>query len=325
MHTNGEKIAFIESVFGKGILGPKGDFDVRCPFCKHLRQGKLKLSININNDINHCWVCGFKSRNLLFLLKKFGNKEQISTYKLKFLPKGAIVIETYDENEHPLEITLPENYQLVVQYTGSNKTKSSAKEFLVKRKLDIADIWMFKIGLSDEKRWKNRIIIPSFDTNGKLNCFVSRNIYDDDFRRKWDIPRVHKSEVIFNELNINWNKRLYVCENPLDMMKFGSNCTTILGSDLSETSLLFSKILENDTEVILALDKDTFFNKTLKYYSLLESYGVNVKVIDYSEFEDIKHITKLHAKNIKCISYSWKDTFSMKLHKICNGNLGLTI
>ena len=71
-------IDFIEKSFGQGQPSNQGlNFSVLCPICKENKGSsydKKKLVIRTDNSLCHCWVCGYKSRNLLFLIKKYHNE-----------------------------------------------------------------------------------------------------------------------------------------------------------------------------------------------------------------------------------------------------------
>ena len=72
MKSNTEKIAFVESCFGSTKVARDGaNVAVKCPACG---EKKGKFSINIENWACHCWICGVKSKNLFFILKKHCDK-----------------------------------------------------------------------------------------------------------------------------------------------------------------------------------------------------------------------------------------------------------
>ena len=76
-----EKLNFIRSVFGEVTLSRnERDAAVKCPSCTSAR-GKRKLSIRIDDDYYHCWVCGIKGRNLVSLLKSLGRSDALDFYK----------------------------------------------------------------------------------------------------------------------------------------------------------------------------------------------------------------------------------------------------
>ena len=90
------------------------------------------------------------------------------------------------------------------------------------------------------------LILPSYDKNGELNFYVSRNIDADTANSfKYKNANVSKNKIIFNEINIDWNIPLTLVEGPLDLLKTNDNATCLLGSALNEEMLLFQQIVKN--------------------------------------------------------------------------------
>ena len=69
-------------------------------------------------------------------------------------------------------------------------------------------------------------------------------------------------------------------------IKSTANTVCLLGSNLRENSKLFTKIIENKTPVILALDND-MKRKSLEIARRLSDYGVTVKMINMHEYDDL--------------------------------------
>ena len=129
------------------------------------------------------------------------------------------------------------------------------------------------------------MILPSFDAEGKLNYYVARSIFKDN-KFKYINAKVPKKNVIFNEINIDWNQELTLVEGPFDLIKSNDNSTCLLGCSLKEDQLLFKKIVKNNTDVCLALDPDVS-DKAYKIAELLLSYGINVRILDCTGYDDV--------------------------------------
>ena len=65
----------------------------------------------------------------------------------------------------------------------------------------------------------------------------------------------------------------------------------MLGSFLSERSLLFQKIVKNETPIILALDHDAV-KKTQKVCGLLMDYNIPIKLLPLGSRSDVGEMTK---------------------------------
>jgi len=311
-----DSINFFESVFGKGRISANGiNFDVRCPICAPADPTKKKLSIRTDTSANHCWVCGWKSRTIVPLIRKHGTQTQLSTFKELFgLSDAENQLVTGERPEKKLE--LPKDFQLLTTASVSDPDVKAAWRYVVSRGITEKDAWYFKFGVSNELRWKRRIIMPSFDATGNLNYFTARAI-DKDRKPKYDNPDVDKNPVVFNDINIDWSKRLVLVEGPFDLVKCPDNSTAILGSDLDERHEIFNKILLNGTPVSLALDGDMWETKTPKIVKKLKEYDIDVVVVDVRPWGDPGSMSRAELENALATAKTptWKDDFLTKLNK----------
>ena len=322
-----DSIAFYESVFGRGRISANGiNFDVRCPICAPSDPSKKKLSIRTDTSANHCWVCGFKSRSIAPLIRKYGTQSQFSVFKELFgISDVASQLVTGDVSVEQ-KVELPKDFQLLTLAPENDPDVKAAWRYVFNRGLSEKDAWYFKFGISSEPKWKRRIIMPSFDFEGKLNYFTARAI-DRDKKPKYDNPHVDHREVVFNEININWSQRLTLVEGPFDLTKCPDNSTALLGSDFSEQHELFNKILVHGTKVALALDGDMWSTKTPKITKKLQEYDVDVVVVDVRPWGDPGSMSKSEFEGaLRDAKYlSWEDNFSTKLQKamVSRSNLSL--
>ena len=152
------------------------------------------------------------------------------------------------------------------------------------------DLLYFKLGAVTKGRYRRRVIIPSFDSSGVLNYYTARGI-DTDVIRKYLNPKVKRSEIIFNEINIDWKRELTLVEGPFDLIKSNENATCLLGSSLSEHHELFKKIVANRTPVVLALDPDAI-KKTHDIAAILARFDVSVRILKFNNFSDVGEMPK---------------------------------
>lgn len=311
-----DKIKFYESIFGRGRISNNGvNFDVRCPICAPLDASKKKLAIRTSDDANHCWVCGWKARSLAPLLRKYGTQEHLNAYRELTGQGGKSELITA-ELDKSQKIELPKDFKLLTLASDMDPDVKAAWRYVYSRGLTDKDAWYFKFGISDEYRWKRRVIMPSFDAEGNLNYFAARAI-DKDKKPKYDNPDVDKNPIVFNEINIDWSKRLTLVEGPFDLVKCPENSTALLGSDLDERHEVLNKILLYNTPVALALDGDMWHKKTPKIVKKLQEYDVDVVVVDVRPWGDPGSMSK--AEFEKALSeatvFDWNDRFSNKLEK----------
>jgi hypothetical protein len=311
-----DSINLYESIFGKGRISANGiNFDVRCPICAPTDPSKKKLSIRTDTSANHCWVCGWKSRTIVPLIRKYGEQSQLNKFKELFgLSDSQNNLVTGEKEEKKIE--LPKDFQLLTLASTSDPDVKAAWRYLTSRGLDEKDAWYYKFGISNEMRWKRRIIMPSFDKDGNLNFFTARAI-DKERKPKYDNPDVDKNPIVFNEININWSKKLVLVEGPFDLVKCPHNSTAILGSDLDERHEVFNKILLNNTPIAIALDGDMWETKTPKIVKKLQEYNVDVVVVDVRPWGDpgsmSRHEFVSSLKEARTLT--WQDNFLTKLNK----------
>jgi DNA primase len=195
------------------------------------------------------------------------------------------------EDKEAEKIEIPKGFSLLASGLSSKEpdTRDTIK-YIRRRGLSIRDMWYFRMGTCSSGRYRRRVILPSFDNEGHLNYYSARAI-DSDVKMKYLNARVPKSEIIFNEMNIDWTKELTLVEGPFDLTKCDDNATCLLGSHLTERSRLFNEIIRNRTPVILALDPDAK-KKSHKIAKLLSSYDVNVRMIHLGGIEDVGDMTR---------------------------------
>jgi hypothetical protein len=325
-----DHVRFVESVFGTGKLSRDSrNFDVRCPICAPSDRSKRKLAILLEDGRVHCWSCGYKAHTLAPLVKKFGTRDQLAEYRDRFMPAVERNRRCLDiDVGEPEKLALPKDFKLIVTASLRDPDVLALRRYLMEplpkcRGLTERDMWYFKLGYSEELRWKRRVLVPSFDAQGELNYFVGRTI--DRFRKpKYDSPDTqpgYKQTIVFNELNVDWSRELVLCEGTFDLMKCPDNAVPLLGSDLNEESALFNALVAHNTPVALALDADMRLKKTPKIARKLAEYDVAVRVVKVPD--DPGSMTKQEFKQhlAEAKPFSWSDAFTDKLESAAQTRL----
>lgn len=322
MITTTQKVDFISSTFGKAKLDSTAEnIAVSCPKCDE-KSEKLKLSINITTWQVHCWVCGLKSKNLYYILKKYISKDSASSFKKKFNLQISDQSSQEKDDEVIEKTCLPEGFCLLGENIKSRDPDiRSCISYLKSRGLSESDMWRFCLGTARTGTYRRRIIFPSFDLDGELNYFVARSI-DKDSKRKYVNARSKKSEIIFNEYLIDFKSELVIVEGPFDLVKSTKNSVCILGSSISKNSYLFKRIVHNQTPVVIALDYD-MREKTQKIARLLSDYGCNVRIAKIPEDSDIGDMSKIQAQEIIGESSLWSRNIGLleKIKSIKSGSI----
>ena len=240
-----ELLYILDNILGTHKPQGHNEFLFSCPFCNH---HKPKLAVNIETGNWHCWICNNRGRSLFSLFKKLNVDKSYIRELNKILNDISFSTET-DSTEYI--ITLPIEFQPLWK-TSTDYEFRHAIHYLKSRNIFINDIIKHNIGYCSTGKYANRIIIPSYDENGKLNFFTGRSYRDDYLPYK--NPPVSKNIVGFESL-ISWSFPVVICEGPMDAISIRRNAIPLYGKTLSQASLL--KILEHGVgEVYLSLDRD---------------------------------------------------------------------
>jgi len=297
-----DKIKFITSIFGTSRLQNNGiELMIPCPFCKDTK--KLKMNIRLDSDLYHCWVCNSKGRNLGRLIKQ-KKPSKVAQYFEKFGKNFAYNLEAITEDE-PL-VELPEGFRLIMQYL-SDPDARAIRAYCHSRGYTDTHLWRYRIGYTDEWKYRRRLLIPSFDCEGNLNYYSARAI--DETPYTYINAKANKRHIIFNDIDIDWSaESLTIVEGPLDWMKCSKlNAVCILGSSLSEDSLLFQKIVRNSMDVILSLDPDAY-KKQLRIAALLSSYDLKVSLAS-PETGDLGDMNALSIEHLMSTAVEYNNEF----------------
>lgn len=327
MSTVSEKANFIQKVFGSGRVGGN-NITVWCPVCASPEGSKKKLSIRLDDDVNHCWVCGWGARTLLPLIIKYGTAEEVHEYREKFLPE-VIDVTKYKTSQETVEADkilakLPSDFKLLAFNTKTRDPDvKSVKRYVESRGITERELWYWRIGTSNDPALRRRAIIPSFDSKGALNYYVARAI-DKVSYMKYTNADGDSIDIIFNELNIDWSKRLTIVEGAFDLIKCRGNATCVLGSNISEKSALFTQLLIHETPVVLALDND-MQGKTQKIAKFLKQYNIDVWIAQLGNKKDPGEMT--FAETDLAIAnaqpWTWKNFLTFKLNHAASCSLGM--
>ena len=309
------RTSFLRSLFGDGIRSADS-FAVTCPACCSGtdRQHKKKLSIKLNDGMHHCWICGLKGKTLRYTIKKF-HPSKLAEYCRVFEEEdynSKLSIPAEDIEEKP---ELPRGFLPISCNSPLDPDHIAVIRYLFERKLFRPDFYRWRLGTCLTGKFSRRVIMPSFDSEGCLNYFTARSI-DSDGAKKYINSKAKRKDVIFNEINIRWEKPLTLVEGPFDLMKCNWNATAMLGSYLDERFLLFQKIVKNNTPVVLAMDSDAT-EKRVKIAQKLKSYGINVKYINLGKFNDVGEMSKPDFINALSSAKEWSSV-SMLYSKISN-------
>ena len=242
------------------------------PFVSH---HKPKLQINIQSGKWHCWVSNVGGRNLFQLFSKVGASKQHFDELIVLVDD----IPRYKQNKDSKEeiVQLPKEFKPLWN-GGDGIVKRHALSYLYKRGIDDSDILKYNIGYCDDGIYSNRVIIPSYDSEGQLNFFVGRDFYNSKMKYR---NSTTTKDIIGFELFINWDEPIILCEGVFDAMSFKRNAIPLYGKTVMNK--LQKKIIESKMKKIyLALDSDAL-SDTIKISENFINNGIEVRMMEFKE------------------------------------------
>lgn len=309
MQINESLVALINSVLGTGKSTARGNKSYNCPKCNH---HKPKLEINFDITSPHyqkfaCWACGFKGKKIHQLFK------QVKTSPEALLELRSIVkTETADKETIVTEkLELPKEFQPLINISKSNIIGRHALAYLKSRNITEEDILKYNIGYCESGDYRNMIIIPSYDADGRLNYFTGRS-FEKDVKIKYKNPTVSRDIIPF-ELFINWDIPFILCEGPFDAIAIKRNVIPLLGKNI-QSKLMKKIVMSSVDKIYIALDRDAQ-KQALSFCEQLMNEGKEVYLVDMQD----KDPSEMGFENfINSISETYPLTFSGLLEKKFN-------
>ena len=275
------------------------------PFISH---HKPKLQINVQTQKWHCWVSNQGGHNLFQLFKKLkASKEHFD--ELVELVGDKKYVKRNTNKEDKKIVRLPNEFKPLWK-DGNSIIRKHAIVYLKNRGITLVDIIRYGMGYCEEGLYANRIIVPSYSSDGELNYFVGRDIYEGGM--KYKNPPVSK-DVIGLDLFINWNEPIVLCEGVFDAIAIRRNAIPLFGKTIPKS--LMKKIYEKQVkQIYILLDSDAIMDSIKMTDSLMKN-GIDVYYVNLSEEDPsdmgFKKVINL-IKETKQTSFS--DLMRMKLN-----------
>lgn len=270
-------VNLVNSVLGSGKSTARNNYAYHCPFCHH-HKPKLEVNLTENREGQnpwHCWACDKKGKtlyNLFKLVKAPGAK--IDQAKSLISTSKSI-----KETKVEYSVTLPDEYISLATVDTSDIVARHALAYLKKRNISKYDIIKYNIGYCKSGRYKNMIILPTYDEDGNLNYFTGRSFEPEPYI-KYRNPEASRN-IVPNEHLINWEIPIILCEGMFDAIAIKRNAIPLLGKNIQ--SNLMKKIVTSMVEKIyIALDKDAM-KQALRFCENLMAEGKEVYLVDLQD------------------------------------------
>ena len=299
-------LTLLESVIGISKKTSGNNYAFYSPFAEHYKP-KLEINIELNAEGNnpwHCWISDEKGKTINSLFRKLKVSKDVwdehnSIFSKKYKFQNLPINEKTGNNL----VALPSEYQPLWK-PSSSVIRKHALRYLDQRGVSASDIIKYSIGYCEDGDYKHKIIVPSYDFNGRLNYFVGRSFYDTAYKHK--NPTVSKDVVGFDML-VNWDLPIVICEGVYDAIAIRMNAIPLFGK--SPQSELQKKIISKGVKKIyIALDSDAFTN-ALRFAQNLINEGVSVHIIELKDSDP----SELGFDNFYKLMKNTKELTLMKL------------
>ena len=300
-------INILDEVLGVGTSLRGNEQAHHCPFCHH---HKKKLQVNLETQQWHCWVCDSKGRKIQTLLRRL----HVDSKKIKKVYEiygDDYIVSSTTTDEEKVELRLPSEFKsLLKKPKGLNPLYKKVVQYAKDRDISKEDIIKYNIGYCDGGIYNNRIIIPSYNSDGRLNYFIARSVFTEE-KFKYKNPPVSKNVTIF-ENQINWKKPITLTEGVFDALAVKRNAIPLLGKFIPKT-LMDSIYKKGVKEIKIILDKDAQ-DQALYYVNYFMNNGITVTNILPTEkdagdmgFSEVNKMLKQTKKS------GFEDIISQKL------------
>ena len=267
-------IEILEDILGDSNMHNdyKGQMSFDCPVCSYdikgldHGDGKGNLEVNYKYNVFKCWVCAesHETHGSIFkLVKKFGNSKQLKNYLLLKPDEG----EDFSKRVYKT-VKLPQDFIPFKEASEGLKMTPYYKQaynYIKSRNITDLMVQMYNIGFCYRGIYENRIIIPSYDCERRINYFIARS-YLNRTKMKYKNPEAQKELIIFNEYLVDWNETIYIVEGAFDSI-FIPNAIPLLGKFMSDH--LFHTLYEKvKGKIIIVLDPDAWNDAERLYHKL---------------------------------------------------------
>jgi len=239
-------VTLVNSVLGSGKATARNNYAYHCPFCHH---HKPKMEVNLTEN-------------------RFT--------ELKSLVKTSKSIK---ETQIVSSVSLPDEYISLNNVNNSDIMARHALAYLKNRHVSKYDILKYNIGYCKNGLYKNMIIIPTYDADGRLNYFTARSFEKEPYV-KYRNPSASR-DIIPNEHLINWNVPVIICEGLFDAMAIKRNAVPLLGKNI-QSSLMKKIVTSVVDKIYIALDRDAI-KQALKFCERLMAEGKEVYLVDLQD------------------------------------------
>ena len=295
-------VTLVNSVLGTSKATARNNYAYHCPFCNH-HKPKLEVNLTENREGKnpwHCWACDVRGTTIYSLFKQL--KASVDKFtELKSLVKTSKSIK---QTQVVSTVSLPNEFTSLLSDNLNDIMARHALAYLKKRRISKYDILKYNIGYCNKGLYKNMIIIPTYDVDGRLNYFTARAFEKEPYV-KYRNPSASR-DIVPNEHLINWNVPVILCEGLFDAIAIKRNAIPLLGKNI-QSSLMKKIVTSVVDKIYIALDRDAI-KQALKFCERLMAEGKEVYLVDMQDKDPsemgFKNFTQLIQKTVPLTYYN---------------------
>jgi hypothetical protein len=295
-------VTLVNSVLGSGKTTARNNYAYHCPFCHHAKP-KLEVNLTENREGKnpwHCWACDIRGTSIYSLFKQINTPSE----KLQELSSLVKTSKSISETKVVSSVVLPSEFIALDNVDSSDLMARHALVYLKNRHVSKYDILKYNIGYCKEGDYKNMIIIPTYDANGKVNYFTARSFEKNPYI-KYKNPSASR-DIIPNEHLVNWNIPIILCEGLFDAIAIKRNVIPLLGKNI-QSSLMKKVVTSLVDKIYIALDRDAM-KQALRFCEMLLAEGKEVYLVDLQDKDPsemgFKNFTKLIQNTVPLTYYN---------------------
>lgn len=178
----------------------ENEFKINCLFCVDMGEApdeRFRCGFNIESGLGHCFNCGWSSKKaVLAIVRKLGAED----FDLEQIQQQHFTGKT---RTRPAVVKLPEGFEPLDELKKERLAKP-AWDYIRKRGITEEQVKRHEIGIAPfDYVYRDRIIFPVKDPEGKLLGVVSRDYTGDSFLRYRNSEGL---KVIFNANPVQYPK-----------------------------------------------------------------------------------------------------------------------
>jgi len=278
-------LALVNEVLSQNAKLRKGGSQATyfCPFCNHYKR---KLEVNLDYGQWHCWVCHAKGSYLGSLFTKVKAPRHFRDRLFELTKDVRLQRKLKPRRGEEEELKLPDDFISLavppkhdVHFTEHHQEYRRAMAYLKNRGITMEDICRYNIGYCESGEYRDCIVIPSYDDEGKLNYFSCRSYYSSTWSKYKNAPG--SKNIVGFESFVNYNEPVTLVEGVFDAIAVRNNAVPLFGT-MPSLRLKEQLVLHKTKRVNLVLDNDAL-REAIKIAQDLWQWGITVHLVKLPE------------------------------------------